>query len=483
MSPRPKWVGVTLVLAFATLLRVNDLGREGLWHDEAYSAVHARAPLLHIARDSARTDNNPPFYYGLLHGWMRVFGEREVALRSLSVVAGIGGVAVTYGLALALSGEGVALWTALFMSASLFHVLYSREARMYSLLFLFATLSMYAFVKLPGRRRALDLLYIASSVCTFYAHTVGIFVLLAHQLGWVAMRRFLVGDRSIPLGRWVRLQVLVAVCIAPWIYVSSQQARRLHGVFWIPRPTLGTIVDALIEMAGSPWLFLFAGVLAVVGLVALLVAALRPSRLAITAELPPIAALLLLTIWTLVPIALPWLVSFVLVPIFIPRVAIASLAPLTILVALGVAVIRPRFVATVVGLLLLSASTVEVVKWEGRTTKENWRGLTRHVEETAQPGDLVLLHQSSRREGFQYYSRRSDLLLVGFPERRFPAGEFVRPEDLPPLAAIIRDHDRVWLILSDSKDTHRLIPAYLATTYKTHRSREFFGLSVDLFER
>jgi uncharacterized membrane protein len=105
---------VTLVLAFATLLRVNDLGRESLWHDEAYSAVHARARVLAIARDSATTDNNPPLYYELLRAWTRVFGEREAALRSLSVVAGISGVAVTYGLALALSGEVVALWARYF---------------------------------------------------------------------------------------------------------------------------------------------------------------------------------------------------------------------------------------------------------------------------------------------------------------------------------------------------------------------------------
>jgi hypothetical protein len=270
-----------------------------------------------------------------------------------------------------------------------------------------------------------------SCVCTFYVHTVGIFVLLAHQVllgrhAPVSVWGPIHPDRS--LGSVAdarrRLHRALDLCLQP-------TAATAPGRVLIPQPTPGAIVDALIEMAGSGWLFLCAGVLAVVGLVALLVAALRSSRLPPTAELSPIAALVLLTIWSLTPIALPWLVSFVLVPIFIPRVAIASLAPLTILVALGVTVIRPRLAGTVIGLMLLSASTVGVVKWEGRTTKENWRDLTRHVEATAQPGDLLLLHQAGRREGLQHSPRRTDLLLVGFPERRFPAGEFVRP-DLPP---------------------------------------------------
>ncbi len=483
MTRPQQFFALTLVLLFATLLRTADLGRESLWHDEAHSALQARTSLIEIAHASATTDNNPPIYYQLLHGWALLFGEDEAALRSLSVVFGIGGIAASYALARALGGSVLSLWVALLMATSLFHVLYSREARMYSMLSCFATLSMYAFVKLPGRHRSIDLLYVASSVGTFYAHTVGLFVLLAHQLCWAATRWSPIAAPSTKPGRWLRLQIAVAVCVAPWLYISSQQLSRLGGVFWLPPPTAGSIVDVLIEMAGSPQLFFFAVALALAGSAAMLGAAPSASAKAADTELPPLVAFTVLTIWTIVPIALPWLLSRVVVPIFMSRVAMASLAPLTILVARGIISIRPRAVGTAVGLLLAALSTVNTVRWEQCTTKENWRDLTHYVEGAAEPGDLILFHQTSRRQGFRYYSHRQDLPLAGFPPRRFRAGESVQPEELGALDAIVQDHGRVWLILSDSKDDARLIPSHLARTYRIGREQRFYGLSAQLFEQ
>jgi hypothetical protein len=297
------------------------------------------------------------------------------------------------------------------------------------------------------------------------------------------MRAFVATDRSIPVGRWVPLQMIVAACIAPWAWVSMRQLQRLQGMFWISLPTRGSVVDVLLGMAGSTRLFLFAGALGVVGLGALLVATFRPPRVEPEAGLPPIIAVLALTIWSFTLIALPWVMSFIAVPIFIARVVIAALVPLAILMAYGITAIRPRVAGAIVGLLLVSASTVEVVAWERRTTKENWRELTRYVQGAAQPGDLLLVHQTLRRQGLRYYSTRTDLPLTGFPDRRFPVGEFVRPEDLPALELIIRDRPRVWLILSDSKDSQGLIAARLAKSYTPRGRREFFGMTVELFER
>ena len=59
--------------------------RSPLWLDEALSVNIARLPLGDLL-EALRHDGHPPLYYLLLHGWMEVVGEGDVAVRALSGV-------------------------------------------------------------------------------------------------------------------------------------------------------------------------------------------------------------------------------------------------------------------------------------------------------------------------------------------------------------------------------------------------------------
>src|SRR4051812_43400092 len=83
-------VGAAAVAAPAALARWP---RRALWLDGAQSVAIARSSMGGIV-DGLRADGAPPLYYVLLHGWMKVFGEGDAAVRSLSALLGIAGLLV-----------------------------------------------------------------------------------------------------------------------------------------------------------------------------------------------------------------------------------------------------------------------------------------------------------------------------------------------------------------------------------------------------
>ena len=63
-----------------------------LFVDEAYSVLIAGRGVSAIV-DGLSRDNSFPLYYFLLSFWMRLFGDSEIALRSLSAIFYVGGCA------------------------------------------------------------------------------------------------------------------------------------------------------------------------------------------------------------------------------------------------------------------------------------------------------------------------------------------------------------------------------------------------------
>ena len=115
---------VGVVLRFATTSH--------LWLDEALSVDIARLPLGQIP-EALRHDGHPPLYYFLLHGWMQIFGEGDVAVRALSGVFGVALLPLAWVAGRRLGGRLVAYTTVVVLGLSPYALRYSTETRMYSL--------------------------------------------------------------------------------------------------------------------------------------------------------------------------------------------------------------------------------------------------------------------------------------------------------------------------------------------------------------
>ena len=110
-----------------------------------------------------RTDGAPPGYYLLLHGWMTLFGDSDVAVRSLSVLFSLVTLAVIALLVRRIADTRVAIAVTVLLATNPFVIRYATEGRMYALVMLEVVIGMTVLDaclrrpslarRRPGRRR------------------------------------------------------------------------------------------------------------------------------------------------------------------------------------------------------------------------------------------------------------------------------------------------------------------------------------------
>jgi mannosyltransferase len=118
---------VAVVGAVAFVLGLIRLGTPSLWVDEAFTAQAARDALVNPL------DQYHWVYYAVLTPWTAVVGESEWALRLPSVVASVLACGLLVVLGRKLFDRPVGIASGLFLATSPFLVMWSQQARSYSL--------------------------------------------------------------------------------------------------------------------------------------------------------------------------------------------------------------------------------------------------------------------------------------------------------------------------------------------------------------
>lgn len=140
-APRPRFwrspaADVFIGLALALLLRVPALGAWPLWIDEAATAAFAELPWDAFFGPILKLETTPPAYYALVKIWCGLFDASDGALRLLSALAGAASVVPVVLVCRSAFGPRAGLWGGILVALSAPHLHYSREARVYPLLFL-----------------------------------------------------------------------------------------------------------------------------------------------------------------------------------------------------------------------------------------------------------------------------------------------------------------------------------------------------------
>jgi hypothetical protein len=188
-----------LLAAFA--LRATALARQNIWWDEARNIDVALRPFTQIA-GAPELDIQPPLYFWLLHGWLRLAGVERgdpaalvaYASRFLSVLVGVAGVALLAPLARRAGGRPAYGPGAAVLVGALapFWLAESQEARMYTLgyaLLAAAALPVLGITagwargqsRVPWKESAACALLAAAAVATHYN---SLFVLVSWYAWW-----------------------------------------------------------------------------------------------------------------------------------------------------------------------------------------------------------------------------------------------------------------------------------------------------------
>jgi mannosyltransferase len=261
----PAWSsGALVALGVAASVACYAWTRSDLWLDEALSVEIARLPLADIPA-ALKLDGAPPLYYFLLHVWISVFGDGDVAVRSMSAVCALGTLPLAWAAGRRLGGDVTARAALLLVASSPFTIRYATEARMYSLVLLLVLGGWLAARRALERPDVGRLAVVAALagllVLTHYwalyllAATAGVLLLAA----WSGRRtRAAAGADPLPLGRDPALRTLAAIVVGPavalvaWSPVFLYQLGHTGTPWGEPASPAHDLVTTLAAIGGGP---------------------------------------------------------------------------------------------------------------------------------------------------------------------------------------------------------------------------------------
>jgi mannosyltransferase len=259
--PRTYLIAIILgaVLVAAVVLRF--VTKSDLWLDEALTVNIAKLPLsdLHAA---LKRDGAPPLYYGLLHGWIQIFGSSDIAVRALSGVLGVAMLWLAYVSGRRLGGADpsrrrwVAWGAVLVVASSPYAIRFSTEARMYVLamvLVLLGYLATWRAIERPtlGRLACVALVTAALLYTQYWAFFL-VAVVGATQL-WVIWRA---RGPERAKERAVAIRVLVSMVVGgllfvPWLPTFIYQMQHTGTPWDTPASPPTNIALGIIDFAGG----------------------------------------------------------------------------------------------------------------------------------------------------------------------------------------------------------------------------------------
>ena len=132
----PSWITPAVVaVAVAVGVVLRFVQRSPLWLDEALSVNIASLPVGDML-DALRHDGHPPLYYLLLHYWIEVVGDGDMAVRALSGIFAVASLPLVWLAGRRLAGTAGGRWALVVAALSPYWVRYATETRMYSLVML-----------------------------------------------------------------------------------------------------------------------------------------------------------------------------------------------------------------------------------------------------------------------------------------------------------------------------------------------------------
>ncbi|CAA9259005.1 MAG: membrane protein-like [uncultured Acidimicrobiales bacterium] len=382
-------------MAAGLLLRMFTVS--DLWLDEALTVNIAKLPLTEIPA-ALRRDGAPPLYYWLLHLWMWVFGDSDLAVRALSGVASAATLPVVWLVGRSLGGRPAAWGAAFVLAVNPFAIRYATESRMYALIALEVALGLLAALRALDRPSPGRLAWVAlAAAAVLYTHYWGLYLMAAAGLVLVvrAWRRAPApGDRdgwrerfSGPEGRTLAALAVGGAAWAPWLPTFLEQAAHT-GTPWATPVGPSALITVLGEFGGgnTEGARVLSLLLATLVLLGLLGRALGGSRVELDLRGRP-AARPLFAIFLGCP-AIAVMLGLVSGSAFVGRYSSVVLPFFAVLAGLGVAALgdsrRTAVTLGAVGLMGLALAGQNAFK--NRTQAGDIAG---YVAAAAQPGDVL----------------------------------------------------------------------------------------------
>jgi hypothetical protein len=413
----PAWSGTAALVAIvAGGVVARFVQRSPLWLDEALSVNIARLPVSDLL-EALWHDGHPPLYYLLLHFWMEVVGESDVAVRALSGIISVATLPAASIAGRRLAGAAGARWALVGLALSPYAVRYATETRMYSLVMLLVLVGYLVLtdaLERPTRARLAGLTLISGLL--LLTHYWAFYVVAAVGMVLVVRAWRRPDDRPAT----VRVTVAVAaggLLFLPWIGGFLYQSAHTGTPWGSPfRPT-AIVQTTLMDMGGGTVTeaSLYGGVVLVLALLGLF--AVRAAGHAVELDLrtgPTVRWELAVVVLVVV---IGTVVGYATDATFQGRYA-ATVVPI-VLLAVAVGLARLPGAAGLVAGGVFVALSVFGVGWVNYFQRTQSADVAAAVGERAQAGDVVVYCPDQLGPA---YSREmpDDLVELAYPTLEAP---------------------------------------------------------------
>jgi len=462
---------IILILVLATILRLINLN-QSFWLDEGAQMLMSEKSLT-FQWFGRINDFHPPLYYWITHFWMQL-GRSEWFLRLPSVFFGVATVYLVYLLAKKMFPQKhfkfsifhftLPEFSALLLAVAPYHIYYSQEVRMYSLLAFLATASMLFLIE----RKWLG--YILVTAAMLYTHYSGFFLIIAQTI-WIVF-----WQRKI-LKLFLKNLFIVFLFFLPWLPQFLKQLRAGSNLVsllpeWRSVANLSTVKAlplTFVKFSIGRVSFLDKSIYAlVVGLVALIFGSLFYQAMKkISREK------IFLLSWLLIPILTVMLIS-VFIPMYQPFRLLFTIIPFYLLLTTGVLALKKKWQPLAIAVVLfISFSGLFLYYSNPRFHRENWREATAYIESQDPENSVVIFKFSDSFAPYQWYSRGRVKAIGVLPGLR------ANPEIIEKRMASIEDKENVFLFeyLTDLTDPEHLVEEWLEKNgYRQESIKDFSGV-------
>ena len=478
---RRLWVALLALVILVFALRLYHLDYQPLRGDESFDVMFASRSLPSLVNELRVTQPYPPLYHVLLHGWFKLAGKSELALRFISMSWSVLLVALTYRLGRELFSREVGLLTALLTAVHPFYLWHAQDGRMYTMLTGLSLASTLLALQLLWERNGAGwrkwASYAIVTLLALLTHYFAFLVLAAQNvIALIEIGRH--RDISL-LKRWAISQSVMALLYLPWT-LFAWPLLSTHTSGWI-QPA------GLLEILKRCFITFSVGFTVEPGHVLVPLAAflcvfgsgIFPWRWGQRRDRTSLVALAVLL---LVPLLAVYLGSLRR-PMFDERYLIIIVPFYLLFLGRGLAQLGHwrTWALPAAGILLAWGMGRGMWNYyfDPRYAKSPpWPALTAHLEAQTGPGDVIVQDYPDPTFDYYYHGQAPHLVVPGGP-----LDDERRAETAATLTALRDGYDRIWFIpMADPVGNHAgFVGRWLDRYCDRVERREVAGFTVDVY--
>jgi len=475
------WI-LMLIIAIGALVRFYHIDVQSLSHDEI-----GRIGLCYMGIgdlfDFILYDGHAPGYLLFLKAWMRLL-PTEMTSRYLSIFLGLLFIPAIYLLSLKLFDRRVALFSATLSALSPFHIYFSQDGNLYTMMMLLSVLAMISFVEiLSNGSRPWWIVYLITVTSGLYTHlftaALPVLTTLFLFIRWRTHGRL--------IKRWIVCHTVIGIAYLPWLLVIIMNIDKPTGLkksvgflsilYTFFTYSVGfTIGPSVTELQQNTSLETVAPYIPIVLFSAIVFSVIAFVGIFLLKKKSDI--LLFLLLFLFIPIIFVYGISSVSNVSYNVRYVCVSFPAYLMLLSYGLSGLRnPARIFLCGAVLFLFIFSLKNFYFDSRYFTEDMRSTAAYIERSSLKNDAVFI--ISTFVPFYYYFD-GDIPIDGLSTMDMTSDQHI----ISKIQRTIVDRSRLWMVLARSNycDPNGAAKRYLDQHFPLLSSKAFPGTEVYCYQ-